>query len=77
MTNNCGFADDQSNQTVQQLTPQLVSIFEKVMSQSEGQEDQLEPETRELLKRTVQGLYKQQPNLFSNSAGLLSLAGVQ
>lgn len=72
MTNT--FADDQSNQTVQQLTPQLLPIFEKVMDQPE---DQLEPETRELLKRAVQGLYKQQPNLFSNSAGLLSLAGAQ
>lgn len=59
---------------MQQLTPQLVSVFEKVMGPPE---EQLEPETRELLKRTVQGLYKQQPNLFSNSAGLLSLAGVQ
>jgi hypothetical protein len=59
---------------VQQLTPQLVSVFEKVMGPPE---EQLESETRELLKRTVQGLYKQQPNLFSNSAGLLSLAGVQ
>ncbi|KFH46064.1 importin subunit beta-like protein [Hapsidospora chrysogenum ATCC 11550] len=65
---------DHSNPTVQQLTPQLVSVFEKVMGPPE---EQLEPETRELLKRTVQGLYKQQPNLFSNSAGLLSLAGVQ
>lgn len=66
--------DDHSNPTVQQLTPQLVPVFEKVMG---SPEEQLEPETRELLKRTVQGLYKQQPNLFPNSAGLLSLAGVQ
>lgn len=40
-------------------------------------EDQLEPDTRELLKRTVQGLYKQQAGLFSNSGALLSYAGLQ
>ncbi|KAF4122067.1 importin-4 [Geosmithia morbida] len=65
---------DQSNQTVQQLTPQILSILEKVMGPPE---EQLEPETRELLKRTVQGLYKQQAGLFANSGNLLSLAGAQ
>lgn len=65
---------DQSNATVQQVTPQLIPVLEQVMSPPE---DQLEPETRELLKRTVQGLYKQQPSLFSNNSGLLSLAGAQ
>lgn len=63
-----------SNPVVQQLTPQLIPVFEKVMGEPE---DQLEPETRELLKQTVQGLYKQQPALFANNTTLLSYAGVQ
>lgn len=66
--------DDQSNQTVQQLTPQIIAILEKVMGPPE---EQLEPETRELLKKTVQGLYQQQAGLFANHAALLSLAGAQ
>ncbi|KAI5460462.1 armadillo-type protein [Mariannaea sp. PMI_226] len=44
-----------SNPTVQQLTPQLLSIFEKVLSPPEEQLDQT---TRELLQRTVQALSK-------------------
>ena len=44
---------EQSNQTVQQLTPQLMGVFEKVLGEPE---DQLEPPTRELVQRTVQHL---------------------
>ncbi|KEY69448.1 hypothetical protein S7711_01990 [Stachybotrys chartarum IBT 7711] len=64
---------NQSNPTVQQLTPQLIPIFEKVLSPPQ---DQLEPETRVLLQQTVQGLYKADPNLFSNNPQVLALAGV-
>lgn len=45
--------DDQSNETVRQLTPQLMTIFEKVLSPPE---DQLEDSTRELLTRLVSTL---------------------
>ncbi|OAA80764.1 karyopherin Kap123 [Akanthomyces lecanii RCEF 1005] len=65
---------DQSNQTVQQLTPQLLGIFEKVLSPPE---DQLEPSSREILQRVVGVLYKSQPDLLANHAGLLKLAGLQ
>jgi hypothetical protein len=44
---------EQSNQTVQQLTPQLLGIFEKALG---GPDDQLEPETREIVQRMLQGL---------------------
>ncbi|ODA80841.1 hypothetical protein RJ55_03801 [Drechmeria coniospora] len=63
---------EQGNETVQQLTPQLVGIFEKVMA---APEDQLENDTREMLRRTVQMLYKAKPDLVS--ANLLQLAGAQ
>lgn len=63
-----------SNPTVEQLTPQLIAIFEKVMSPPE---EQLEPETRETLQRTVQILYKAKPDLLANNPGLLKLAGIQ
>lgn len=65
---------DQSNPTVQQLTPQLLGIFEKVLSPPE---DQLEPGSREILQRVVGVLYKSQPSLLANHAGLLKLAGLQ
>lgn len=47
------FLDEQSNPTVQQFTPQLLSIFEKVLG---GPDDQLEPDTRQIVQRMVQGL---------------------
>lgn len=65
---------EQSNQTVQQLTPQLISIFEKVLSPPE---EQLEPSSREILQRAVGILYKAQPDLLANHPGLLKLAGLQ
>ncbi|KAL3962788.1 hypothetical protein ACCO45_004311 [Purpureocillium lilacinum] len=46
---------EQGNETVQQLTPQLMGIFEKVLSPPE---EQLEQDTREMLQRTVQMLRK-------------------
>lgn len=72
LSTNTTIIDDHSNQTVQQLTPQLVSIFEKVLSPPE---EQLEPETRELLQRTVAMLHKAKPDLVS--ADLLRVAGAQ
>ncbi|KAJ6783051.1 hypothetical protein PWT90_01873 [Aphanocladium album] len=65
---------EQSNQTVEQLTPQLLGVFEKVLSPPE---DQLEPSSREILQRAVGILYKAQPDLLANHAGLLKLAGLQ
>lgn len=46
---------NQSNQTIQQLTPQLMSVFEKI---SGGSEEELEPETRQLVQQMVQALRK-------------------
>lgn len=57
---------------MQQVTPQLMSVFEKVLGPPE---EQLEPETREILQQTVQMLYKAKPDLLSNYPGLLKLAG--
>ncbi|KAH6609914.1 importin subunit beta-4 [Trichoderma cornu-damae] len=65
---------DQSNETVQQLTPQLIGIFEKVLAPPE---EQLEPETRQLLCQTVRALYGAKPDLFANNPNLLHLAGAQ
>jgi hypothetical protein len=65
---------NQSNATVQQLTSQILPVLNQVMG---APEDQLESETRDLLKLTVQGLYKQQPDLFSNYSELLARAGAQ
>ncbi|QGI80885.1 hypothetical protein CEK25_007614 [Fusarium fujikuroi] len=64
----------QSNPTVEQLTPQLINVFEKVLSPPE---EQLESETREILQHTVQNLYKAKPDLLANNPGLLKLAGIQ
>ncbi|TWU74985.1 hypothetical protein ED733_005787 [Metarhizium rileyi] len=44
---------DQSNSTVQQLTPQLIGIFDKVLGQPE---EQLEQDTRLMVQRMVQAL---------------------
>ncbi|KAK8919798.1 putative importin subunit beta-4 [Metarhizium anisopliae] len=44
---------EQSNPTVQQLTPQLVGIFEKVLGEPE---EQLEQDTRQMVQRMVQTL---------------------
>ncbi|KAF7563544.1 hypothetical protein G7046_g595 [Stylonectria norvegica] len=64
---------DLFNPTVQELTPQLIEIFEKVLSPPE---EQIEPETREMLRRTVQVLYEAKPALLANNPGLMKLAGL-
>ncbi|CAK7220315.1 hypothetical protein SCUCBS95973_004117 [Sporothrix curviconia] len=57
--------------TVQQLTPQLLNIFAKVLSPPE---EQLDDETRALLRRTVQLLHGARPELFAGQDALLKLA---
>ncbi|KAH7322989.1 armadillo-type protein [Stachybotrys elegans] len=63
----------QSNQTVQDLTPRLIPVFEQVLSPPEGQ---VEGETRAILQQTVQMLFKAKPDLFASNPGLLTLCGV-
>ncbi|PHH93315.1 hypothetical protein CDD83_7100 [Cordyceps sp. RAO-2017] len=65
---------ERGNETVEQLTPQLIGVFEKVMGPPE---EQLEQDTREVVRRTVQTLYKAKPELLSGHSGLLQLAGAQ
>lgn len=65
---------DESNEpTVQQLTPKLVPVFEAVLSPPT---DQLDDETREIVRKTVFLLYNADQSLFSNNPNVLKLAGV-
>ncbi|KJZ71724.1 hypothetical protein HIM_08866 [Hirsutella minnesotensis 3608] len=64
----------QGNHTVEQLTPQLLGVFEKVLGEPE---EQLEQGSRELLRCTVQTLCKAKPDLFANHPNLLRAAGAQ
>jgi hypothetical protein len=59
--------------TVQQLTPKLVPVFEAVLSPPT---DQLDDETREVVRKTVFLLYNADQSLFSNNPNVLKLAGV-
>ncbi|KAH6640188.1 armadillo-type protein [Chaetomium tenue] len=59
--------------TVQQLTPKLVPVFEAVLSPPA---DQLDDETREIVRKTVFLLYNADQSLFSNNPNVLKLAGV-
>ncbi|EAQ85470.1 hypothetical protein CHGG_09484 [Chaetomium globosum CBS 148.51] len=59
--------------TVQQLTPKLVPVFEAVLSPPA---DQLDDETREIVRKTVFLLYNADQGLFSNNPNVLKLAGV-
>ncbi|PHH81350.1 hypothetical protein CDD82_963 [Ophiocordyceps australis] len=61
------------NQTVQQLTPQLLDVFEKVVAQAD---DQLDNETRDALRRTLQLLYTAQPDLIAARRNLLQLVTI-
>jgi len=67
------FPDDSNDATVQQLTPKLIPIFEKVLSPPE---EQLADETRQLVLQAVRVLYQAQPNLFKGHEGVVRLAGV-
>ncbi|KAK3903531.1 armadillo-type protein [Staphylotrichum tortipilum] len=59
--------------TVQQLTPQLINAFEAVLSPPE---EQLDDDTREIVRKTVFLLYNANQGLFSNNPNVLKLAGV-
>jgi len=67
------FPDEHNEPTVQQLTPQLIPVFETVLSPPN---DQLDDETREIVRRTVQALYGAHQGLFSSHPNLLKLAGL-
>ncbi|KAL2264525.1 hypothetical protein VTJ83DRAFT_7035 [Remersonia thermophila] len=60
--------------TIQQLTPKLIPVFESVLSPPA---DQLDDETRELVRKTVFLLYNASQELFANNVEVLKLAGVQ
>jgi hypothetical protein len=74
MTAPANHSTDESNEpTVQQLTPKLVPVFEAVLSPPT---DQLDDETREIVRKTVFLLYNADQSLFSNNPNVLKLAGV-
>ena len=66
-------ADEHNEPTIAQLTPKLVPIFGKVLAPPE---EQLEPETRELIRRAVGILHGAHPTLFQGHLEVLQLAGV-
>ncbi|CAN8098527.1 unnamed protein product [Discula destructiva] len=57
--------------TIQSLTPKLIVVFEKVLSPPENQ---LKPETRQLVQNIVQSLFKAKPELFQGHEQVLQLA---
>ncbi|KAK4147272.1 armadillo-type protein [Dichotomopilus funicola] len=59
--------------TIQQLTPKLVPVFESVLSPPS---DQLDDETRAIVRKTVFLLYNANQGLFSSNPSVLKLAGV-
>lgn len=62
---------DHSEPTVMSLTPQLIPVFEKVLSPPN---EQLTAETRVLVQKIVQQLYQAKPDLFQAHQGVLALA---
>ncbi|KAL2168429.1 hypothetical protein VTG60DRAFT_7290 [Thermothelomyces hinnuleus] len=59
--------------TIQQLTPKLIPVFEAVLSPPT---EQLDDETREIVRKTVYHLYNANQGFFSNNPNVLKLAGV-
>ncbi|KAL2016780.1 hypothetical protein VTK56DRAFT_2993 [Thermocarpiscus australiensis] len=59
--------------TIQQLTPKLIPVFEAVLSPPT---EQLDDETREIVRKTVSLLYNAKADLFSNNPNVLKLAGL-
>lgn len=55
------------------MTPQLIPVFEAVLSPPL---EQLDDETREIVRKTVFMLYNAKQDLFSNNPNVLKLAGV-
>ncbi|KAK5657985.1 hypothetical protein OQA88_2538 [Cercophora sp. LCS_1] len=64
---------EQNEPTVQSLTPSLIPVFQQVLSPPE---EQLDDETREIVRRTVAALYGAKADLFSAHPDVLKLAGV-
>ena len=58
---------------MQQLTPKLIPVFEAVLSPPA---EQLDDETREIVRKTVFLLYNANQSLFSSNPNVLKLAGV-
>ena len=59
--------------TIQQLTPKLVPVLESVLGPPA---DQLDDESREIVRRTVAFLYNANAGLFANHPNVLKLAGL-
>jgi len=59
--------------TIQGLTPNLIPVFKAVLSPPV---DQLDDETREIVRRTVALLHGAKPDLFSGHPEVLQLAGL-
>ncbi len=64
---------EQNEPTVQALTPNLIPVFQAVLSPPE---DQLDDETREIVRRTVAVLFNAKADLFSGHPEVLKLAGL-
>ncbi|KAK0707249.1 armadillo-type protein [Lasiosphaeris hirsuta] len=62
-----------SEPTVQALTPNLIPVFEAVLG---APTEQLDDETREIVRRTVGVLFAAKPDLFSGHPAVLQLAGI-
>lgn len=63
--------DEHNEPTMQQLTPKLIPVFEKVLGEPE---DQLEDETRLLIFKMVAALHGSQPELFHGHEELATVA---
>ncbi|KAL2200108.1 armadillo-type protein [Corynascus similis CBS 632.67] len=59
--------------TIQQLTPKLVPVFEAVLSPPT---EQLDDETREIVRKTVHHLHSANQGFFSSNPNVLKLAGI-
>lgn len=59
--------------TIQQLTPKLVPVFEAILSPPV---EQLDDETREIVRRTVAFLHNANSGLFASNPNVLKLAGL-
>ena len=64
---------EQGEPTVQTLTPSLIPVFQSVLTPPA---DQLDDETREIVRRTVAVLFNAKPDLFSGHPQVLALAGI-
>lgn len=64
--------DEANEPTVQSLTSKLIGVFEKVLSPPE---EQLTDESRPIVQRIVQSLFKAKPDLFQGHEQVLKLAG--